>query len=291
MPIEKSVVRDGCNIHFTSFGSGPPVLFIQGVGVHGDAWKPQTDVLSAHYQCVSFDNRGIGRSQPPSTNLTVEQLADDALAVIDAIGWSSTHIVGHSLGGAVAQCVAIKAPQRVRSLSLLCTFARGSDAGANGRMMWLGARSRIGTPRMRRSAFLEMLAPPSALIGVDREAMARDMKPVFGHDLADHAPIENQQLSALRKFDATPQLAGFASIPTLVVSAEFDPISTPAIGRKMADGIPGSRYVLMPNTAHGVPLLSASAINALLYEHFAGAEASTAVGATWAGKSSLEVDD
>src|SRR5687767_5462806 len=115
-----------CRLAYDVRGEGPPVLFVQGVGVHGDGWLPQVDALSDRYRCLSFDNRGMGRSLPLGAPLTVDQMTEDALVLMDAEGWESAHVVGHSLGGLIALNLALTARTRVRSLSLLCTFARGS---------------------------------------------------------------------------------------------------------------------------------------------------------------------
>src|SRR4051812_4224163 len=117
----------GCRFSYSSCGSGEPVVFIQGVGVHGSGWGPQVEAFSATYRCISFDNRGIGGSQPAGMRITVEQMAADTLAVMDDAGIGSAHIVGHSLGGLVAQQIALQNRERVKSLALLCTTARGAD--------------------------------------------------------------------------------------------------------------------------------------------------------------------
>jgi pimeloyl-ACP methyl ester carboxylesterase len=140
-------------------------------------------------------------------------------------------------------------------------------------MAWIGLRTRVGTRRMRRAAFLEILTPPGALNGVDREHMALDLAPVFGHDLGDHPRAETQQLAAMRGYDATAELDRLHAIPTLVVSAQHDPIAPPRLGRALADGIPGARFVLLPDAAHGAPILDATEINALLLSHLAAADA------------------
>src|SRR5690606_25616523 len=108
-------------------------------------------------------------------------------------------------------------PQRVRSLSLLCTVSRGADATRlSGRMLWLGIRSSVGPIRMRRRAFLEMVLPPSALAGTDSDALAAELEPLFGHDIGRRPPIAMKQLAALRAYDCTSRLGRLASIPTLV---------------------------------------------------------------------------
>lgn len=109
-------------------GSGPPVLLIQGVGVCGSGWRPQVDGLRSRFQCLTFDNRGIGGSAHLNGDITVERMAADAVALMNQCGWSSAHVVGHSLGGSIALELALSHPERIRSLSLLNTFARGADA-------------------------------------------------------------------------------------------------------------------------------------------------------------------
>src|SRR5207247_6353917 len=140
------------------------VRLLQGVGFHGGGWRPQVDGLADRFRCVWFDNRGVGLSQPRGGPLTIDQMADDARAVLDAAGCESAHVVGHSLGGLVALNLALSARDRVRSLSLLCTFARGKDATRlTLAMLWIGTRTRIGPRRMRRRAFLELVLSPGEL--------------------------------------------------------------------------------------------------------------------------------
>ena len=158
----------GCRLAYKLVGKGPPVLFIQGSGVHGSGWGPQIEALSERYQCLSFDNRGIGESQPRGAAITVEQMAEDALVLMDTVGWSSAHVVGHSLGGLIALHLALSAPNRVRSLALLCTFARGRDATRlSWDMFWLGLRTYVGTRGMRRRAFVQMVLPADQLADAD----------------------------------------------------------------------------------------------------------------------------
>lgn len=116
-----------CALTYDLRGSGPPAIFIQGLGIHGCCWKPQIDALAPHYECLSFDNRGLGLSQPLGAALTIEQMAEDALALMDAFEWPSAHVVGQSMGGLIAVHLALTARARVQSLSLLSSFARGRD--------------------------------------------------------------------------------------------------------------------------------------------------------------------
>jgi len=247
-------------------GAGDTILFVQGVGAHGDAWQPQTSALADRFRCLSYDHRGLGRSTAPRTPVTVAAMADDALALLDAAAAARAHVVGHSLGGLVAQQLALQAPQRVRSLALLCTFANGRDAAKSPRMIWLGARSRLGTARMRRRAFLRIVMPDAFLATRDADALAAELAPVFGHDLGVQPPVVGQQLRALRACNLQVRLHA-VRVPTLVLSAEHDLIAPPRLGRALAAAIPGARYVQIDGAAHGVPLQCPQQVNTLLREH------------------------
>ncbi|HAB15299.1 MAG TPA: alpha/beta hydrolase [Verrucomicrobiales bacterium] len=267
------VDRHGCRISGSVRGDGPPVLLIQGVGVHGDGWGPQVDRLAAQFRCLTFDNRGMGQSQPVGAPLSIELMAEDALALMDAQGWDSAHIVGHSMGGLIAQQLALSARPRVRSLALLCTFSRGRDATRlSAWMLWVGLRTRLGTRRQRRHAFLKLVLPPSNLATADLDTLAERFAPLFGHDLADQPPIAMKQLRAMSAYDSTSRLGELSGLPTLVVSAEHDRIARPELGRMIAAGVPGARYVEIPNASHGVPLEQSDSINSLLLEHLARAD-------------------
>ena len=113
-------------------------------------------------------------------------MADDVLAVAEAEGLDRFHLVGHSMGGVIAQQVALTALPRILSLSLLCTFHRGSQGAAmSASLLWTAIRSRVGTRRMRRHAFVEMVMPPGYLATVDRDELWEQLAVLFGRDLSD----------------------------------------------------------------------------------------------------------
>jgi len=251
------------------------VLLVQGVGLAGEGWRPQINGLADRYTVFSFDNRGIGGSLLHDRTLSIEAMAADALAIMDAEGVDRFHLAGHSMGGVIAQEVALRAPRRVGSLALLCTFRRGRDGtGLTLSMLVMGLRTRIGTRAMRRSAFLELVMPASALRGVDRPALAARLEPYFGHDLADQPPIVIPQLRAMARYDAGARLSELASVPTLVVAAAHDRIARPASGRALASSIPGATFVEIANAGHGVTLQQPDRINELLRDHFSNADRS-----------------
>ena len=263
-------------LHYKLQGQGEPVLFIQGCGVAGSGWQPQMDALSEYFSCLAFDNRGIGKSTSSAEHLTVEQMAADARALLDAMGWERAHVVGHSLGGVIAQQLALDTPERIKSLSLFCTFSKGAEGGRiTPSTAWMGLRTRLGTRAMRRRAFLRMLFPPEFLATVNMDEFATALAPVIGRDLADSPPILMKQVRALAAHDCTAQLRKLSKIPTLVVSAEKDPIALTYYGRLLCLHIDGASYVEIKGASHGVTLQRPELVNQLLRNHFLGTTSSS----------------
>jgi pimeloyl-ACP methyl ester carboxylesterase len=280
--------------------AAPAVVFVQGTGLPAAGWGPQVNGslggagspggaasnggaaspsagrgLADDHRCLTFDHRGIGRSRPAGDAVDVPTLAEDTLALMDAAGWDGVHLVGHSLGSLVCLQVAATAPERVRSLALLCSFAVGSDATRlTPWLAWIGARMTLGTRASRRRGFLAMIYPPEVLASEDADALARRLEPYFGGDLAVRPPGVAAQLDAMRAFDARPLLPRVAGVPTLVLSAARDRVAPPALGRALADGLPGARYLEIAGAAHGVVLQKPDEVNAALRSHVRSAEAS-----------------
>ena len=265
--MDRAVEHCGCRIAYTLKGNGPAVLFIQGVGVHGAGWRPQTEDLESEYTCLTFDNRGMGRSQPIAEEITVPQMADDARAVLDAAQITAAHVIGHSLGGLVALQLALTARERVRSLSLLCTFTGHKTAAPlSPKLVWYGLRSRIGTRAMRRSGFLRLVLPPRAT--ANTEYLAE----LFGNELAEQPSVVNAQLRAMRAIDLTDRLPELKGVPTMVVTGAHDPIAPPHAGRQLRDGLVAARYVEFTDASHGLPITHSLRINQLLREHLSQVE-------------------
>ncbi len=264
---------NSARVSYTVSGDGPPVLLIQGAGIVGEGWRPQIDGLRDRFTLVAFDNRGTGRSTLPAGRLTIEDMAADALALMDAVGFHRFHVAGHSMGGLIAQELALTRPGRVASLALLCTFAHGRQASALSLGMLLTAlRMRVGTRAMRRNAFIELVMPREYLDTVDRAQLAQLLQPLFGHDLAEQPSIVLKQLRAMARYDAGPRLHALASVPTLVISASHDRIARAAYGRELARAIPGAAYVEIRGAGHGVTIQRPDEVNELLASHLVRAE-------------------
>jgi pimeloyl-ACP methyl ester carboxylesterase len=265
------VASGDAQLSYVVEGRGPGVLLIQGVGVAGCGWQPQVEVLRRRFRTVTFDNRGIGASTRGSSPLSLEQMADDALAVADAAGLDRFHLVGHSMGGVIAQAVALRARSRVCSLALLCTFADGREGARMPPAMLLRAlRTRVGTRAMRRRAMMNLIMPPGFITAANEAQWGDRLAGIFGRDLADPAPIAMAQLEAMRRFNATPELSALSGVPVLVMSGAHDLIARAPLGRALAGAIPGARYVEYRDAAHALPIQCADAVNELLLEQLAG---------------------
>jgi aminoacrylate hydrolase len=268
----KQLERSDATVHYLTEGSGPPLVMVQGAGVVGGGWRPQIEALRHRHSIVALDNRGIGKSTFRGRTLTIDDMAGDVLAVADAEGFERFHLAGHSIGGLIAQAVALQARARVLSLALLCTFARGRDASRLAPdIVWIGMRTRLGTRAMRRRAFMQLTMPDAYLRTADQPRLAAELATLFGHDLADQPSIVMQQLRAAARFDVSSRLRELAGIRTLVMSARHDRIAPPRFGRALAAAIPGARYVEIDTAAHAAPIQCAGEVNALLAEHLAEA--------------------
>jgi pimeloyl-ACP methyl ester carboxylesterase len=254
-------------------GTGPAVLAIQGVGMTGSGWRPQVDALSHQFRLITFDNRGFGGSSRGTDPLTIERMAADALAIADAEGIARFHLIGHSMGGLIAQQVALTSRHRVQSLALLCTFADGAGATRlSRRMLMLALRSRIGTRGMRRRGMIRMIMPDAYIRNHDEIALAERLGVLFGRDLADQPPIIMEQLRAMSRYSALPRLRELSGLPTLVLSAMLDPIARPTLGKDIASLIGGSRFIEFPDASHALPIQCAPEVNSLLLQHLTMAE-------------------
>ena len=269
-----TLIRPDTNLYYELSGTaGPPVLLVQGVGVTGEAWRRQVEVISQTCRTLAFDNRGIGRSLPCAGLISINAMAEDAFALMDAVGWESAHVVGHSMGGLIGQQMAIDAPGRVRSLACVCSFSRGKDAARlTLPVLWMGIRTRLGTRKMRRNAFLNILYSADRLRRSDLPKLAAETSSLIGRDLADSPPILMKQLQACARHHLRPRLGELASIPTLVVSAEFDVIARPEYGKDLAAAIPGAEFALHAGVAHGNLLEQPEWLNERLLNHFGSGE-------------------
>ncbi|MCB9746099.1 MAG: alpha/beta fold hydrolase [Alphaproteobacteria bacterium] len=250
---------------------GSPVLLIMGFAGRGTAWKPQVEGLAHRHRLALYDNRGIGESARFPGVTTIPEMARDALGLLDHLGWAQAHVVGVSMGGMVAQELALRARERVRSLSLIATHAGGLAAViAPWEGLGLFMQTHLGSPAQRVQAQQRLLYTDAHLAQLDAKAHALELVENFGAD----PPPETltAQLAAVLRHDTRGRLSALAGLPVLVVRPEQDKLIHPRHVLDLHRRIPGSRLLNLRQAGHGVTDERREAVNAALLEHFAEAD-------------------
>ncbi|MGH3754535.1 MAG: alpha/beta fold hydrolase [Pseudonocardiaceae bacterium] len=234
----------GTRLFWAQSGAGPAVLLIHGLGYTHEMWYRTVPALSPRYRVIRFDNRGVGRSDVPPGAYRISDMAEDAAAVLDAAGVEAAHVVGASLGGAIAQELALRHPSRVRGLVLACTLCGGP---------------RMVQPEPEVSATLLTRGKMPAEQGI------RVMNPYVYDPATPHERIEEDLAIRLRTYPSTQgylgQLQAMLSwssydrlpeitAPTLVIHGESDRLVPAENGRIIAERIPGARLTLIPQASH-----------------------------------------
>jgi pimeloyl-ACP methyl ester carboxylesterase len=240
------IAANGLDIYVEQVGAGPDVLLIGGLGDTVESWQFQLDGLADRYRVTAFDNRGAGRTAMPEGPATVEAMADDASGVLRALDIQSAHVAGFSGGSIIAQELALRHPQLVRSLVLQSTWA----APDHYLRTWMQFVSWLVEVAPSERAFLEgfFLDIYTARAYNDGTVNAIiDEVLAFPHKQA----TEDVQafLDALIRHDTTDRLPQIDA-PTLVLAGGRDSTSRPELCRAVADLIPGARFEVMDDECH-----------------------------------------
>ncbi|MEU2281499.1 alpha/beta hydrolase [Streptomyces sp. NPDC013178] len=227
-------------------GEGPDVLLIAGLSDPAEVWQAQLDGLADRYRLTAYDNRGAGRTPLPEGALSVPGMAEDAAAVLGALGIPAAHVAGFSGGSRIAQELALKDPSLVRSLVLMSTWARPDAYFRSVTGFWHWMAERAPSERAMLEAFLLWIYTPRAHADgtVDRiieETLA------FPHPQSVEA--FQRQLAPFRTHDTLDRL-GEITAPTLVLAGELDMVAPPRLGREVAERIPDARFEILPGEAH-----------------------------------------
>jgi pimeloyl-ACP methyl ester carboxylesterase len=241
---------DGTELYYERRGAGEPLLLVQGLGANSLHWgEPFLSALERDFDLVVFDNRGAGRSAPlgRSEDLTTAGLAADALALLDGLGLDRVHVFGISMGGMIAQELALAAPERVRSLTLGCTSCGGTQSkhtdGSVIRALTAAVFSR-DHDRMLRTGFGFVVSPGYAAQAANYDAFVAAAR----HHPPD-IPLLMAQQAAVVAHDSYARLRGLR-VPTLVVHGTGDQLLEAVNGDLVASLIPGARLELLEGAGH-----------------------------------------
>jgi 3-oxoadipate enol-lactonase len=260
---------DGTRIHYSKTGrpGGPPVLFIQGLGAGKSGWVLQRLATAPWYQGIALDNRGAGRSDKPHGSYSLEQMADDAVAVLDHAGIEAAHVVGASMGGAISQIIAVKYPQRTRSITLACTagtnhpwreellesWRENAVSGGMGTMSREAVRWVMGPRSFRRFVPAMGWLGPLAL-GRPAHAFAGQVDAILDADVTWIDELEN------------------IDVPVMVLAGNQDILTPRGDSEELFDRIPTAELVVISGAAHGFMVEHASTFNRVLLEFLGRAE-------------------
>lgn len=276
MPLAKVGQHD---LYYELHGGGPgePVVLLMGLGTDAHGWDRQVPELARARRVLVLDNRGVGRSAKPDGPYTTADLADDVVGVMDVAGIARAHLVGLSLGGMIAQQVALRHARRVRSLTLIATYARVDRKTRETADQGAGTASRV-----ERGLGLQGLLDAGSGAALDMRSVFGFLAPlVFSPEFLERekdflraqwersksyglsTPGFLGQLAAAMGHDVLAALPTLG-LPTLVVTGTADRLIKPRHSRILANAVLGARLIEVEEGTHGINLERAEELNAIL---------------------------
>ncbi|MBI2886758.1 MAG: alpha/beta fold hydrolase [Chloroflexi bacterium] len=251
------------SLFYQESGSGEPVIFLPGLGADHTAWGYQARALSPRFRCIAVDNRDVGQSDGAGGPYTIRDMAGDVVGLMDALEIPSAHVVGWSMGGAIAQEVAIGWPGRVRRLCLVATYHHGDPRGSERQRAFAQVRRALGL-----EAYLQVVYPwsftyrayqrPGFMEGMRERALA--------NPYPQSTEAYERQTEATIAHEARGRLGQIVAPTLLLVGAE-DILTPPErFSQPMAQGIPQARLLVLPEVGHSLLWEQPEAVNRALLE-------------------------
>jgi len=258
-----ATASDGFPIAYEAYGraDAEPMLMIQGLGADSHGWALQRMAFGRRFRCIAVDNRGVGGTAGAPHPFSLEQMAADAIAVLDAEGIERAHVMGASMGGAIAQIIAVRHPDRVQSLVLACTacsnpewrrellseWAAAVDARGMSAMAGEGLRWLVG-PRLQRrfGVWLNLMA--RIVLGTTPESFVAQVEAILAVD--DEIRFELEGVRA----------------PTLVITGTQDLLTPLGDAEELHELIPTSRLFELRGAAHALMVEAPNAYNRAVLE-------------------------
>jgi pimeloyl-ACP methyl ester carboxylesterase len=263
---------NGQRLYYEVQGDGEPLFCVHGLACDTLTWIPQIQAFAAAHRTVIFDNRDVGQSFMASGEYDIADMAGDALALADELELDSFDLLGISMGGAIAQEMAIRAPERVRTLTLAVTFPAGSSYARRLAEVW-GARVR----QISREQHVDelMLLNHSEAFYDSAEMVEFLRTAILANPHPQPPDAFARQLAACGRHDARDRL-GSLTMPAHVIGGEYDILVPVWKSREIASLIPGSKLTVLPQAPHGLSLERAEEFNAAVLEFLREAAATPA---------------
>jgi pimeloyl-ACP methyl ester carboxylesterase len=247
-------------LYYEDAGQGEPLLMVQGLGTDHLGWMLQVPEFSKHYRVITFDNRDVGQSKQADGPYEIADMARDALALADHLELDTYHLVGMSMGGAIAQEMALIAPQRLRTLTLVVTFAGGGNWALERSRLWGEIRGLLD-----HETHLDWLL----LYGMSEQFYESPERIAYSKQLMRANPHPQPAEAFQRQLDAsgrheTRDRLGTISAPTHVIGSEHDTLVPVWKSKEIAELIPGADYSVVPGAPHAVNMERAEEFNELV---------------------------
>ena len=253
-------LRSGIDMRvLSSGGHGPHVVLVPGLGDDATSWQHQLTGLQDQFQVTAIDNRGAGRTRAPAGPITVQDMASDALAALDALQIHQAHLVGNSMGGAIVQHMALTAPNRVSSVTLSGTWCRSDRLFRDVITCWRDSAGHLDRRTFLLSLFTWCIAPSTYQTGV------------VAHWLDDLADVQDgqtddefvRQCNAVLDFDSAEEAPEIRP-PALIVYGQHDILVGPRHADELARRLPHARVHAVADTGHCLYLEQPDTYNAVL---------------------------
>ena len=257
MPV---VSANGIDQYYEITGEGPPLLLVAGMGGTANYWGDQVDFFAQNYTVISYDQRGTGRTDHSKVS-GIEQLRDDVLALLDALGVAAVDFIGHSTGGNIAQIVGIENPERLVKLVIYASTTHGDHYRSK---VWRVRRSILEQqgPALYGDMSSIMLYPPRWIVEnaekleAQQEAQMKMLAPV---------DVMTSRIEAVQKFDRRDQL-GQISTPTLVICSQDDTQTPAYFSEEIAAQIPSAELAMMAYGGHACSRTMPTEFNQRVFE-------------------------